>query len=520
MKKDAVIYTENALYLWTLLDYLAVNEYSIHTWGLAAALIQDRNIPFTNEKELAENRGENRLFALITKILQSTDNEIICINRIPHYAEVENEKLKNYISDISSFRTNELLYAAIKNWRNIIILTDPDDYKDAIVSLKTQSLNEEFKMYLAGKALNLLSALSGTISDSILKVSTGVYFPPFYSTCPTKATFQISPMNMIEKAALYSLKREKGVIRNIKLLQGRGVDYDAILNFYTAIKCISLFSTKIKHPFTVPSFDRYGHEYITQFTPQAGSVFSVAVKNTSPIGAAMGANVEDSFSKTFRCDSKNFENALFASSAVIDEKAAEKMVFSKLSAVVAPAFSEGALKVFSSFPYINVISASSLIENLNEGIMIDDALLVKTANRTLFNKWKVVTNRRPTQRQCDALAFAMIIAISAHSDAAVVASHFTAMGVSSAFVNKSDATKWALFKASRYMEANPGQDEDAIVLVSDSSIPFNEETTNFEKCDVGAILQTGGDENDEDFINFCNENNIAMIFTGETHFSL
>lgn len=520
MKKEAIIYTENALYLWSLLDYLAANEYSIHTWGLAAALIQDRNILFTNERELAENRGENRLFTLITQILQSKDNEIICINRIPHYSEEENEKLKDYISDISSFRTSELLHAAIKNWRNLIILTDPDDYKDAIIALKTQSLSEEFKMYLAGKALNLLSALNGAISDSILQISRGVYFPPFYTTCPAKSTIQISSMNMVEKAALYNLKRENGVIRNMKLLQGSGADYDTILNFYVAIKSISLFSSIIKQPFTVPSFDRYGHEYITQFTPQAGSVFTVAIKNTSPIGAAMGESVADSFSKTFKCEAENFENALLASSAVVDEEAAKQIVLSKLSTVVAPTFSEGALKIFSYFPYINVLSASSLIGNLNEGIMIDDALLLKTADHTLFNKWRVVSNRRPTQRQCDALAFAMIVAISAHSDAAVVASHFTTMGVSSAFVNKSDATKWALRKANRYIKENPVQDEDAIVLVSDSSIPFNEETTNFEKCDVGAILQSGGDENDEAFINFCNENNIAMIFTSETHFSL
>ena len=57
------------------------------------------------------------------------------------------------------------------------------------------------------------------------------------------------------------------------------------------------------------------------------------------------------------------------------------------------------------------------------------------------------------------------------------------------------------------------------VLVSDAEIPFCDSTRKLIDGGVKAILQTGGTPADDEFINYCNERGVVMVFTGITHLS-
>ena len=78
---------------------------------------------------------------------------------------LENDKSDNCI-DLNSI---SMIRTAAKNYNNVIILTDPEDYEEAIIQIKTDSISSRFKLYLAGKALNLTSAYDATCSCSILQ---------------------------------------------------------------------------------------------------------------------------------------------------------------------------------------------------------------------------------------------------------------------------------------------------------------------------------------------------------------
>lgn len=57
-----------------------------------------------------------------------------------------------------------------------------------------------------------------------------------------------------------------------------------------------------------------------------------------------------------------------------------------------------------------------------------------------------------------------------------------------------------------------------LVLGSDAFFPFDDCVTIAAEYGVKAIAQPGGSIRDEDSIKKCNENGIAMVFTGERHF--
>ena len=57
------------------------------------------------------------------------------------------------------------------------------------------------------------------------------------------------------------------------------------------------------------------------------------------------------------------------------------------------------------------------------------------------------------------------------------------------------------------------------VLVCDGAIPFCDSTKKLLDSGIKAILQTGGTASDDEFIDYCNEHGIVMVFTGMTHLS-
>ena len=57
------------------------------------------------------------------------------------------------------------------------------------------------------------------------------------------------------------------------------------------------------------------------------------------------------------------------------------------------------------------------------------------------------------------------------------------------------------------------------VLICDSVIHFDDRLKIILDTGIKAIIQTGGSNTDSEFINFCDEHGIAMVFTGMQHLS-
>jgi phosphoribosylaminoimidazolecarboxamide formyltransferase/IMP cyclohydrolase len=55
-------------------------------------------------------------------------------------------------------------------------------------------------------------------------------------------------------------------------------------------------------------------------------------------------------------------------------------------------------------------------------------------------------------------------------------------------------------------------------MASDAFFPFPECVEIAGKAGITAIIQPGGSIKDQDSINYCDKNNIAMVITGVRHF--
>ena len=153
---------------------------------------------------------------------------------------------------------------------------------------------------------------------------------------------------------------------------------------------------------------------------------------------------------------------------------------------------------------------------------MDGGLLVSRPDKMIQKNLRVVTQLRPTRPQVYAMAFGMLVAMVSKSDCAVVVNDTAAVGISAGNTTRSRAVRYALMEAKEYFEKNnlTSEERNAEILVSDSAIEFDEHAKTMADAGIKAVIQTGGSETDEEFIQYCNEHGIAMVFTGIQHLAI
>ena len=549
MIKRAVIQVENTENLIDFASFLVTDGWTLLSGNKTEEILKNQKIPVTHEIALSENNAYiNESSALVKKIMLSrydpdlrarSDSDeynifIVCMNLIPSINPSINSKQFDNQLCPQNFFVSTVLRNSFRNYENLLILTDPADYKEAMIQLKTDSITPEFRVYLAAKALNMVSAYDAGLSASILQGKP--YYENFmnYLALPFTREFQLhSGLNQNQTAYFYKSPTDNGGAGNFLKVQGKELSYSVISDVsYAWGKIDSLFSL-LKNQTTVKSINSDGYEFTTQFTPLAGTVFTIAVKFNTILGAALSTSVLDSFKKTYTYDARTTTDAVFACSAVINTEAANEIVKCNFAAIVAPSFTTEAKQILSTNKKTKLIP-STRVTNINlEGSFISGGLLLQTKDSTIFNQWKVRTKNRPSQIQTDEMVFGMMLVMGARSYSTVLLKQNTICGIAQGCTSTESAIAGVFYEALKHCErsngiqnVNPGIDSSVDtsclgeILVCDAEIPFCEATKKLIDKGVKAILQTGGTPADNEFIDYCNERGIVMVFTGITHLSL
>lgn len=538
MKKKAILYTTNFEKLATLAQYLVHDDWEILSAGETAKFLAENNIPYTFTKQLEHNANSDDSFInLIHSVLAAGRNllassfstesvvNLVCMNVEPTFHKINDFLEVDKTDNCIELKEMTLLASAAKNYMNVVVLCDPADYQEAIVQMKNDSISDEFRLYLASKALNQVAACNAANSVSISEGLEANSFPPYFMV-PFKFVGKLHHgSNDHQSAYLYSLNDQSGALSGMKKIQGKEMNLNLYENCFAAWKAISIFTRILKSPFTVDSVDCNNYPFTTQFTPAASSVFTIGIKNSNPIGAALGGTLLESFRKTYSCEPDSFKGSTFGCSSVVDEEAARELVKVDFRAIIAPDFTKEAKEIFSAKKDMRLVIASRFISDYYEMATIDGGFMLQEPDSKMFTKLSVVTQKRPTQAQVDSMAFGMLVAMTCKSDAAVVVNDFSAVGISAGNTSRKRAVRYALQDASEYFENNQNnnlicKDRNSEILISDSVIYFDEYAKKLADVGIKAIIQTGGVECDAEFIQYCNDHDISMIFTGIQHLSV
>ena len=144
-----------------------------------------------------------------------------------------------------------------------------------------------------------------------------------------------------------------------------------------------------------------------------------------------------------------------------------------------------------------------------------NGLLIQDKNNITDNKegLKTVTLTTPTDQEIEDLLFASKICKNTKSNTIVFAKNGQLIASGTGQTSRVDALKQAIEKANTF-----GFDLNGAVMASDAFFPFPDCVEIAHHSGITAVIQPGGSIKDELSINYCNENKIAMVFTGTRHF--
>lgn len=457
--------------------------------------------------------------------------DLICVNLYPFFEKVQAGLTFEETVEFIDIGGPTMIRAAAKNYQDVLVLTDPADYEEALKEINGGAKDLKFHRRLAGKVFNLTSAYDAAVSRFMLEEE----LPAYYDMPLVKSQELRYGENSHQKAALYVMADKKGAFSGMRQLQGKELSYNNIRDLDVAWKGVCAYNRFVKNaqPVSGTDYSKYegiicgkdadgnkaaptGTPITANFAGAASSVFTIALKHNTPCGASLGATVLESYKQTYDCDPVSIFGGIVGCSAIIDKPAAEEMVKCFLEVIVAPGFTEDALEVFAAKKNLRLIIADIEADDDYECMAVAGGLLVQNRDNELFQKWDVVTKTLPTQAQIDEMAFGMTVAMFAKSNAILVIKNRTAYGIGCGQTNRIWAAEQALARAKEKTDAlGIGNAE---VLISDAFFPFSDCVEKANEYGIKAIVQPGGSIRDQDSIDACNKYGISMVFTGARHF--
>jgi phosphoribosylaminoimidazolecarboxamide formyltransferase/IMP cyclohydrolase len=266
--------------------------------------------------------------------------DLVCVNLYPFFEKVQAGLSLEETVEFIDIGGPAMLRSAAKNYRDVLVITDPADYAEAAEGIKA-GITTEFRKRLAGKVFNLTSAYDAAIARYLLDEP----YPQYWSLPLKKAQRLRYGENGHQSAALYINADRPGSIGRMEQLHGKELGYNNIRDLDLAWKAACAFGF---YPQGVSSGFSPGDEDLERILPEpvlpSPQVCCVAVKHNTPCGISLGLSLGEAYAKTFACDPVSIFGGIVACNVPLDAGTAAKLGELFLEIVVAPDFEDGALE--------------------------------------------------------------------------------------------------------------------------------------------------------------------------------
>ena len=539
MKKRALISVFNKDGILELACFLSGAGWEIISTGGTSKYLQENKIPVTDVSsvtgfpECLDGRVKTLHPAIHAGILARRDMQshvdtlkklnletidLVCVNLYPFFEKVQAGLSVEDTIEFIDIGGPSMLRSAAKNFRDVIVLTDPSDYAEAVDGLKAGNISLDFRKRLAGKVFSLTSAYDAAIARYLLDEE----YPRFLPLSVQMGQALRYGENGHQSAALYLRTDRPGVFGGMEQLHGKEMGYNNIRDLDMAWKAACAFGLASEGISPVGQDDV---NRLLQGVNDCSKICCVAVKHNTPCGIALGDTLLEAYNKVFACDPVSIFGGIIACNAKVDAQTAAKLGELFLEIVAAPDFDGEALEILKKKKNLRIIKLKKTPEETHEYTGVDGGLLVQQSDRRLLEKWEVVT--KAVLAACDIpdMVFGMRAVTFVKSNAIVIVKEQAATGIGGGQVNRiwpaaqSLERSRAVLKAAAETGNNPWKDtEKARVLASDAFFPFADIVEAAAEAGIKAIIQPGGSVNDKLSIEACDKHGIAMVFTGTRHF--
>jgi phosphoribosylaminoimidazolecarboxamide formyltransferase/IMP cyclohydrolase len=239
------------------------------------------------------------------------------------------------------------------------------------------------------------------------------------------------------------------------------------------------------------------------------------IKHNNACGVASRPDPVQAWKDALACDPVSAYGGVVVTNTGINDIVAAEIDKIFFEIIIAPSITDSALAILKSKKNrIILVRKSAKRDPFSYRSMLGGVLWQESdLNTETAPDMNPVTKRIPEESEIDDLVFANIIVKHSKSNAIVLAKNrqLCASGVGQ--TSRVDALKQAIEKARNF-----GFDLEGAVMASDAFFPFADSVTIAHKAGIKAVIEPGGSVRDQESIDYCSANGIAMVFTGIRHF--
>jgi phosphoribosylaminoimidazolecarboxamide formyltransferase/IMP cyclohydrolase len=380
-----------------------------------------------------------------------------------------------------------LLRAAAKNHRHVTVVVDPDDYPRVAAAMAAGGVDLALRRELAIKAFRHTAAYDAGIAATL---------PHHLETTPSLLLDALAPwLGAAEVTLRYGENPHQRAILALgpaargfaafRQLQGKELSYNNLVDADAAWQLVADL-------------------------PSPGVAI---VKHAAPCGVALGSIPAEAYTRALACDPVSAFGGVIASSLPLDAPAAAAVAELFAEVIVAPSFDDGALATLSRKKNLRLLEAPAAVGGAPRFRAIDGGLLIQTSDTGWEEDWRLVTERAPSDVETAALRLAWRVAKHTPSNAIVLASSESTVGIGGGQPSRVDSCQIAVEKARRF-----GLDLAGTAAGSDAFFPFPDGLELLAGAGITAVAQPGGSVRDAEVIAAANRCGVAMVFTGRRHF--
>lgn len=372
-----------------------------------------------------------------------------------------------------------LIRAAAKNFKDVVIIASKAQYEPFMNQLNEYGAQTtlETRKWFAKEAF----AVSSHYDSAIFNYFDGESASALRYTANSAKILRYGE-NPHQKGIFY------GEFDNMfEKLQGKEISYNNLLDIDAAVNLMSDFD----------------------------DVTFAILKHNNACGVASRPSVLDAWKDALAGDPVSAFGGVLITNAVIDKATAEEINKIFFEVIIAPDYDTDALEVLTQkknriiLVQKNTKLPEKQIRSVLNGVLVQE----KDMKSETAEDMKTVTTKAPTSSEIADMIFANKIVKHSKSNSIVLAKNgqLCASGVGQ--TSRVDALKQAIEKACSFEF-----DLNGAVMASDAFFPFPDCVEIAKNAGVTAVVQPGGSIKDQESVDYCNQNGVAMVMTGFRHF--
>lgn len=482
MEKRAILSLYDKTGVEKIAHALKKYGYSIIATKGTAKYLEEKGIGVIKVEDYTQEKEKKRVKTLSAKIFGDILSippkiHIVVVDLYPFYEKYKKGVSETELIEFIDIGGVSLLRAAAKNYKYVTAICSKEDYPALVLELDANNgeVSPELRKRLAAKVFLHTSLYDSNIAQKLFEEKREVFVLSGIKELDLRYG-----ENPHQKGIYY---KTPDTNFSFKEWLGHQLSYNNLRDVEAAISILSEF----KEP------------------------LSCVIKHAAPCGVARGKDIYDAIEDAYNADPISAYGGTMGINRPMDEKVVEFLKGKFFEVIVSPEVKMEILPLLQKKKKLKVVSFSGIplsfdVKTALGGFLYQEKDILEEEPTS----WEVVSIRKPSQEEKDALEFAWKVVKYIKSNAICITNQNKTLAIGGGQPNRVNSVKIALEQAKKYKGLK--------VLASDGFFPFRDSIDMLKNTGVTAVIEPGGSIRDKEVIEAANENNIALVFTKRRHF--